>query len=92
MADPQDERRSRSLTDLDIDAICHRLTEFSGLTPEQHREHHNAFAEYIEAQQRKARRWEKIEEQVGGWFILGALTAVGAASWHGFLWIVGKGH
>lgn len=59
---------SRSLSDDDIDAIAHRLAEFSGLTPDEHREHHEAFALFIESQRRKAQRWDSIQEQVGGWW------------------------
>lgn len=83
---------ARGLTDEDIEAICHRLTEFSGLTPEEHREHHSAFAAYIEAQQRKAERWEKVQQQVGGWMVISILSAIGYATWNGFLWAISKGH
>jgi hypothetical protein len=82
----------RNLTDEDIDAICHRLTEFSGLTPEEHRDHHNAFAEYISSQQRKAEFWDKMKQQLGGWMIISILSGIGYASWHGFVWAVSKGH
>lgn len=82
---------NRVLTDGDIDAICQRLTEFSGLTPEAHRDHHNAFAAYIEMQHRKAEFRDKIQQQVGGWAVIAFLSGIGYAAWHGFLWVVGGG-
>jgi hypothetical protein len=72
---------SRSLSDADIEAICLRLTEFSGLTPEEHRDHHNAFAAYIERQRRSAEFWDKVRAQVGGWMIISALGLIGTAVW-----------
>lgn len=76
-----DHRPNRSLTDEDIDAICNRLTEFSGLTPEEHRDHHNAFQAYIESQRRKAEFWDKVKAQVGGYMIIAALGTMGTFVW-----------
>jgi hypothetical protein len=91
-AETRKERRmNRVLTDGDIDAICHRLTEFSGLSPEEHRDHHNAFAAYIEAQRRKMEFREKIKQQVGGWMIVTVLSGIGYAAWNGFMWALHKG-
>lgn len=81
-------RMNRVLTDGDIDAICLRLTEFSGLTPEEHAAHHGALALFIDNQRRKAERWDKIEQQVGGWAIISALTVIGYAAWSGFMWFI----
>lgn len=86
------ERRiHRSLTDDDIEAICLRLTEFSGLSPEEHRDHHNAFTAYIEGQRRKAEFWEKVKAQVGGWLIIALLGSIGTLAWKAFLAFVERG-
>ena len=82
----------RSLTDEDIDALCKRLVEFSGLSPEEHMEHHAAFSEYIASQRRKAEFYEKVKEQVGGWMVISILASVGYAAWHGFVWAIARGH
>jgi hypothetical protein len=83
---------ARNLTDEDIDAICHRLTDFSGLTAQEHKDHHNAFAEYIAAQRRKAEFWDKVKQQLGGWAVISLLSAIGYAAWHGLVWAIEKGH
>ena len=83
---------SRSLTDEDIEAISNRLTEFSGLSQTEHREHHEALAAYIASQHRKALFWDKVMEQVGGWGIITSLGLIGYAVWHGFLWAINKGN
>jgi hypothetical protein len=82
---------SRHLTDEDVEAICTRLAEFSGLSPEEHRDHHSAFASFMAAQKRKADFRDKMQEQIGGWFILGVLSGLAFAAWKGFMFIVGKG-
>jgi hypothetical protein len=83
---------SRNLTDDDIDAIAHRLTEFSGLTPEEHRDHHLAFAAYIETQRLKVEFWEKVKQQLGGWLIITIISSIGYAAWHTVVWAVTKGN
>jgi hypothetical protein len=89
---PQMEKSlSRQLTDDDVEAICVRLQEFSGLTPEEHRDHHNAFAAYIEAQRRKVEFREKIKQQVGGWVIISVLSFIGYAAWNSVASLLGKG-
>lgn len=82
---------SRVLSDEDIEAIAKKLTDFSGLTAEEHREHHDAFSVWIARQNKRAIFWEKIQEQVGGWAILGILSAIGYGAWQGFLQIISKG-
>lgn len=82
---------NRVLTDDDINAICLRLTEFSGLTPEEHRDHHNAFAAYIDAQARKAEFRDKVKQQVGGWMIITILSGIGYAAWNGLIWTLQRG-
>lgn len=83
---------TRILSDADIDAIAIRLTEFSGLTAEEHRNHHEAFSMWIERQTKRTAFWDKVQEQVGGWAIIGILSAIGYGAWHGFLFMVQRGH
>lgn len=79
---------SRNLTDDDIDAICLRLTEFSGLTPQEHRDHHDALTMFIAEQKARVEFKEKIKQQVGGWAIITILSAIGYAVWHWFLFFL----
>lgn len=83
---------ARLLSDEDIDAIAQRLTDFSGLSAEEHKKHHEAFTLWIERQSRRAAFWLKIQEQVGGWAIIVFLGSIGLGAWHGFLWFIDKGH
>ncbi len=83
---------TRILSDEDIDAIAQRLTDFSGLTAEEHKKHHEAFTLWIERQSRRTAFWQKVQEQVGGWAIISFLGAVGFIAWNGFIWILQKGH
>jgi hypothetical protein len=82
---------SRQLTDDDVEAICVRLQEFSGLTPQEHRDHHNAFAAYIESQRRKIEFREKIKQQVGGWLIISFISFLGYAAWDRVASLLSKG-
>lgn len=82
---------NRVLSDEDVDAICQRLTEFSGLTPEEHREHHTAFTAYIESQRRKAEFQDKVKQQVGGWLIITVLAGLGTAAWNGVRYFLERG-
>lgn len=82
---------SRVLSDEDIEAIAKKLTDFSGLSAAEHREHHEAFSVWIDRQNKNAAFWEKMKEQVGGWAILGVLSAIGYGAWQSFLFFVSKG-
>lgn len=83
---------SRILSDEDIDAIAQRLTEFSGLTPEDHKKHHDAISLWIDRQNKRNDRWEKVQAQVGGWAVIAILSSIGYAVWNSLLLLVGKGH
>jgi hypothetical protein len=72
---------SRNLTDEDVTAICNRLTEFSGLTPEEHREHHEALATFIQWHKDKLEWRKKVSASVGGWVIIGILAFIGKSTW-----------
>lgn len=48
---------------------------------ETHAHHHQIFETWIERENRRAERWEKIRAQVGGWAVIGFLSGVGYAAW-----------
>lgn len=77
------ERRTRVLTDEDIDALTAAM--HGGMSPDEHADHHQTFQRWIERENRKAEFREKIKAQVGGWGVITALTAIGYAAWEGVL-------
>jgi len=82
---------ARLLSDDDIDAIAHRLTSFSGLTAEEHKNHHEAFSIWIERQAKQAAFWEKVQQQAGGWVVISVLGGIAYAAWEGFLYLIKRG-
>lgn len=60
------------------------------LSPEEHREHHEALAAWIEAQKARQQLFQKITAHVFGWFIVAAITGLGYAVWN-FLKVTFKG-
>jgi hypothetical protein len=58
-----------------------------GMPEDMHREQHAFLTELIDEFKRKRERHEKIKEQVGGWAIITALSGLGTAAYHGFLWV-----
>jgi hypothetical protein len=87
----QDSKSARVLTDDDLDAIALRIIAFSGLTNEEHKKQHEAFALYIERQIERAEFWKKIKVHVGGWIIVAALAWIGSSVWHYTTSIIGRG-
>ena len=83
---------SRMLSDDDIEAIVLKLTELSGLSPEEHKEHHEALQMFIEDRKIRIARNEKIVANVGGWAIIGVLGAVGSFVWHLVLASIERGN
>jgi uncharacterized membrane protein len=81
-----EERRSRILTDADIQAIAEALRQHhaDGITEEEHAEHHRCFKRWLDAQEKKQARLEAIKTQVGGWGIVIALGWIGHAVWSAF--------
>lgn len=73
------ERRQRTLTDEDIEALSNAI--HGGVTPEEHIAHHAAIKTMIDRENRKAERAEKIKTQVGGWVIITALGLIGKGVW-----------
>lgn len=64
----------------DIEALAACLAGSS--EHKEHQEHHIFIAEWIEREQRKRERWERITTQVGGWAIISILGAAGTLAWH----------
>lgn len=78
------ERRKMTLSDNDIERLATKLQEFSGLTAEQHKEQHDAIAIIIRANAKKEQRWEKINESLLGWIVIGFIGGVGTIFYTGF--------
>ena len=83
---------ARVLSDDDVDAIAQRLISFSGLTNEEHKKQHEAFAIYIEKQVKRAEFCGKVQQQVGGWAIITIISAIGYGAWNGFIHLAQKAH
>lgn len=82
---------ARTISDEDVEAIAECLIKFSGLSNEEHKKQHDAFAIYVEKQTASAIYWAKIRQQVGGWLIIALLSGLGYGVWHGFLSLIEKG-
>lgn len=68
---------SRMLSDEDIKAIADKLTEYSGLSSQEHRDHHEALTLFIQERKQKMEDWSKIRQQVSGWLIIVVLGGIG---------------
>jgi len=68
---------SRMLSDEDIKAIADKLTEYSGLSSAEHRDHHEALTLFIQERRQKMEDWAKIRQQVSGWLIIVVLGGIG---------------
>jgi hypothetical protein len=79
---------ARLLSDDDIEAIAAKLTSYSGLSAEEHREQHEDLRIFLEAYKAKKEFWLKIQQQVGGWGIIAVLGIIGTTVWHGVIWAV----
>lgn len=80
MTPPIEERRSRVLSQTDIDAIVEAMHD--GIDPEQHAEHHRLFKQWLQQQEDKRKRREQIKTQVGGWAVVATLGGIGTFVWH----------
>lgn len=78
--DQQNERRKRVLSDTDIDALAQAI--HGGMNAEEHAEHHHAVRTWIDRENRKAERAEKIKTQIEGWFIVSLLGGIGTSGYH----------
>jgi hypothetical protein len=84
-----EERRKQAREDLVKAVVCAIREESAvgGVSPEDHRAHHEFMREWIEEQRVKKERREKIKTQVFGWAIVSALGSVGTAVYHGAMWL-----
>ena len=82
-----EERRSRSLTDQDVQALLKAFEGAHCIPTDVHKTHHDYVKRLIEKDRIKAERMEKIKAQVGGWAIVTALGAVGTGAWHGWQYL-----
>jgi hypothetical protein len=71
-------RRKRMLTDADIDALREAL--HGDIDPAEHGRHHEAIRAWIERENRKAERAEKIKTQIMGWTFISILAALGTGA------------
>jgi hypothetical protein len=80
-AEPQSERRRRSFTDEDVQALRDAFEGARSVPYETHREHHDYIGILLAREKRREERIEKIKAHVGGWGVIVALTGIGAAVW-----------
>lgn len=73
---------ARLLSDEDIRAIAIQLIEYSGMSTEEHREHHEALGLFIEREKRRQDHWDKVNQQVSGWGIVSIISAVGFGAYN----------
>jgi hypothetical protein len=52
-----------------------------------HYRHHEFLDEWLDELRRKRELREKLKAHVGGWAIISTLSGIGAAVYHGSLWI-----
>lgn len=66
------------------------LNENRSVDNKIHERHHRIMDVWIQREERRQERWEKIKVQVYGWGIIGMLGTVGTAVYHFFM--KGSGH
>lgn len=77
-----DEHHKRTLTDEDYEVL--RNIFLSGLTPEEHRDHHDAMRIWVKRENQKAERYEKVKTHVIGW---GAVSLLSGFVYNIGLWV-----
>mgnify|MGYP000899650233 CR=1 FL=1 len=81
--DKPDRRNYTDLETVIANAVAAAMAPLA-IADETHREHHSFIKQWIEKEQRKAERWDKIKTQVGGWAIVTFLGGIGTAAYHAF--------
>ena len=86
---PRVERRGRTLTDADIDALHNSFLpeDYFGVPISEHIEHHNIFRDWLIAQDKKKARIERYKTQVVGSLIVSSVGAVGTALYVAGNWV-----
>ena len=82
-----EERRSRTLTPADIEALTEAIQLGHYCSTEEHREQHEILKRWIENDNRRSERNERIKTQVGGWAIIAILGAIGQSSYTAFQYL-----
>jgi len=77
------ERRRRTLTDADLDALTERLASSYQEQIEQHSDDHMWVRAQRDAANARARFWNKMFEHAVKWGILSGLSAAAYALWLG---------
>ena len=73
------ERRSRTLSDADVEAIAHEVSCVLSVREETHREHHEFITALIRKEEQRGELYEKLKAHVIGWAVIGAITGLGYA-------------
>lgn len=81
MSADRTERRERTITDEDVRAITLAFEAFRSVPFEEHREHHEFIAMWIEREKRKIEMAEKVKAQLAGWGVITLLGGIGYAVW-----------
>ena len=68
------ERRTTTLTDSDIDKLREMI--YSGIAPEEHREHHEAIKIWIDRENRRKDRYDKVKTHMTGWAAVSAVSGM----------------
>ena len=66
------ERRETTLTEHDMEKL--REIIYSGIPVEEHREHHEAMRLWVQRENRKIERYEKVKTHIIGWGAVGMLS------------------
>ena len=84
-ADSEDDKPGLSKEDLDH--LTSALREIHCCSPEEHRAQHDVLARWIENDNIKRDRREKLKTQVGGWAIIAILGGIGRATYEAFIYL-----
>jgi len=76
-----EERRSRLLTEQDLEAVADMVARTRPIADELHLEHHQFIGEWIKRTRRRAETMEKVKAQVGGWGVIVLLSGIGYSVW-----------
>lgn len=80
MTDFTDEMQVKRL----VKAIVEEMDKRRSVSAEEHRAHHAFLDAWIQKEQRKEERWNKVRTQLTGWGIITFLGGIGAGAYH--LW------
>lgn len=73
------------LTDEDIEALS--VAVHGGVSPEEHISHHAAIKQWIDRENKKAERYEKVRTSVLGWAVTAILGGIGTGVYRGVAYL-----